>query len=83
MKVELDRDEVRAALQQHVARLLGGEWVCTNADYELPRRAEFERDTPERSAEQAREALEAQKYRDAVAAEESAAAESKPVEQPA
>ena len=63
MKVELDRDEVRAALQQHIASLLGGDWICIAEDYELPRRVEFEKDTPERRAEKAREEEEAAKRR--------------------
>lgn len=63
MKIELDRDEVRAALEQHVAESLGGSWVCTNADYELPYRVVFEKDTPERRAEEARKAQALAKYK--------------------
>lgn len=62
MKVELDRSDIRAALEMYVERLCGGEWVCTAADYLLPHSIELEQDAPELRAEQEREAAELAKY---------------------
>lgn len=62
MKVELDRSDIRAALEMYVERLCGGVWVCTAADYSLPRSIELEQDTPEFRAEQEREGAELAKY---------------------
>lgn len=75
MKLELERDEIKAALEHYAATVIGGKWTCTTADYSLPRTVELEQQTPELAAKLAAEAEEEKRITEKWAEEAKAAAQ--------
>ena len=63
MKIVLTREEIVHALEGAVlGQMKGGNWVCTSADYTLPREMEFVDATPEYLAEKEAERVRREEY---------------------
>ncbi len=59
MKIELEREELQQIVAAHIAQKFGGEWAVDGSDYNWPRTATFEQQTPVSIAKKAEEEAEA------------------------